>query len=188
MRYLFTILLVLACNTFARTPLDTLAWERSDSGAKYVKIHGAYPREQTLYTRFIPDSIPAGTTVELIDSLRGRGTVMLPALSMPGRYLLQVSAFTNTNASWVYTLKLDTTTLFTGTYTSSKVQVRDLVVYADTLRKRLYVARTTRNEASAITVVDSVGFTNFGLSHRVHWTLNVTAPARLLAVRGYIQQ
>lgn len=188
MRYFFTLLLVFACGAFARTPLDTLAWERSDSGAKYVKIHAQYPREQTLYTRFTPDSIPADTTVELIDSLRGSGTVVLPALTLPGRYLLQIAAFTHTNATWVYTLKLDTTTLFTGTYTSAKVQVRDLSVYADTLRKQLYITRITRNESSAITVIDSVGFTTFGLPHRVHWTLNVTAPARLLAVRGYIQQ
>lgn len=28
----------------------------------------------------------------------------------------------------------------------------------------------------------------FGQSHRVHWTLNVSNPARLLGLRGYIQQ
>lgn len=188
MRQILLFILAATACVVARTPIDTLAWERSDSGTKYVKVHGAYPREQTIYARFQPDSLPEDTAVELLDSIKGWGSVYLPAFLVPSKYRLDFSAFSEVNSNWVYTLKLDTTTLFTGTYTSSKVQVRELAVYADTTKKKLYITRTTRNEAASVTTVDSVDFTTFGQPHRVHWTLNVSNPARLLGLRGYIQQ
>lgn len=188
MKHLLFVLLALVSCVFARMPIDTIAWERSDSGAKYVKVHVPYIRDQTLYARFTPDSIPANTNVELIDSLKGWGTVRIPGLTTPSRYMLDFSGYSSATSTWVYTLKLDTVTLFTGTYTSAKVQIRELAVYADTAKQKLYVTRTTKNEAAAVTTVDSVAYTSFGQSHRVHWIINVNNPARILGLRGHIQQ
>jgi hypothetical protein len=46
MRFVLSLLVLCTSLVHARTPIDTIAMERSDSGSRYVKIHAAYPREQ----------------------------------------------------------------------------------------------------------------------------------------------
>lgn len=190
MKYFLLFLLAFVSLASARTPIDTIAWERSDSGSKYVKIHVPdtnYFREYTVYTRFTPDSIPADTTFELIDSAKGIGSVNIPANPPHVRYLLDMAAFAGANATWVYRLHLDDDTLFTSTFTGVSSQVRNLYFYVDTTRSMIYLTKITRG-ATSQTAIDSASFTNFGVAHRVRWTLQVSEPARLLGVRGTIQK
>jgi uncharacterized protein (TIGR02145 family) len=63
MKYL--MVLMLSVCSFASTPIDTLALERSDSGNKYVKIHTQPPYD--LYSSYgVPwnNSVPWGTMVD----------------------------------------------------------------------------------------------------------------------------
>lgn len=68
MKYLLLFLLAFVSFASARTPIDTVAWERSDSGSKYIKIHAELPREQTLYSRYTPTNMDSGVAIELLDS------------------------------------------------------------------------------------------------------------------------
>jgi hypothetical protein len=188
MKHTLLILASLATCAFSRTPIDTLAIERSDSGSHYVPVHIPQPTETSLYVRLVPESIPEDTTIELVDTTKGRGTAWIPGYTVAAKYSLEFTGYSSVSSTWTYTLLLDADTLFSGTYSSAKTQAQNLSVFCDTTLQKLYIARTTRDEAASVTTIDSVAYPTFGNPHRVRWTLNVSNPARLLGVRGYIQK
>lgn len=182
------LLVLLACvSVYARTPLDTVVTERSDSGNHYVKLHVPALREQTVYTRYTVESIPANTVTQLLDSAKGAGTVHIPPMTRPSRYALDLSLFSQSNTTWNYSLKLDTITLFTSSTSASKIQVRTLEIYASPARNKLYLRRTNRGDDGSVSTVDSTAFTSWGNYHRVYWTVNPSNPATILGVRGAIE-
>lgn len=188
MRFVLSILFVCASLVHARTPIDTIAMERSDSGSRYVKIHAAYPRDQTIYARFTPYALPSGVATELLDSSRGVGSVYAPVAVYPTRYLLNMTAFANSSINWSYTLKVDTTTLFSATATGATIQIRNLEIYADTARDKLYMRRTVIASTTISTVIDSADFSNWGVANHISWTLTPSGAATLLGVSGGVQR
>lgn len=188
MRFVLALLVLCTSLVHARTPIDTIAMERSDSGSRYVKIHAALPREQILYTRFTPYSMPANSATELVDSSRGVGTVYAPVAVSPTRYILNMTAFASASINWAYSLKVDTTTLFSATATGANIQIRDLEIYADTARDKLYMRRTVISGSATATVIDSAGFSGWGVANRISWKLTPSGAATLLGVLGGIQR
>lgn len=187
MNQLLAVVLCLASLVTARTPLDTLAMERSDSGNKYVKIHVPVLSEQTLYTRYVVENIPANTPTELLDSLKGSGTVRIPPMLIPSRYALDLAVFAQTNTTWLYSLKIDTTTVFTASSSASKIQIRTIEIYASPARNKVYLRRTNRSDDGSPSTVDSASFSNWGQSHRIQWLVTPSNPATLLGVRGALE-
>lgn len=188
MKYFLLFLLAFVSLASARTPIDTVAWERSDSGSKYIKIHAELPREQTLYSRYTPTNMDSGVAIELLDSAAGRGTIYAPVATYPTRYVLCMTAFATSAVTWSYTLKVDTTTVFAATSSSAKLQIRDLEIYADTVTDKLYMRRTVIADASIATVLDSASFTRWGVVNKISWTVTPSNKAKLLGVRGAIQR
>lgn len=181
------IITCLASLVLARTPIDTLATERSDSGNKYVKIHVPVLNEQTVYTRYTVENIPANTPTDLIDSLKGVGAVRIPPMLVPSRYALDLALFSQTNTTWAYSLKIDTVTVFTASSNASKIQIRTIEIYASPARNKLYLRRTNRGDDGSSSTVDSASFTAWGQSNRIHWLVTPSNPATLLGVRGAIE-
>lgn len=188
MKSIFLLIAIVAGLAQARTPIDTLAVQRTDSGNVYVKIHAAYPREQLVYGRFTPDALPSGVATQLIDSAKGVGSVYAPIATAPTRYMLNMTAFASATTNWSYVLKVDTTTVLSATATGTKIQIRNLEIYADTLHNKLYMRRTVFADASTATVIDSAVFTRWHVPSRISWTINPTNPATLLGVSGSIEQ
>jgi hypothetical protein len=183
----YTYICLLVSAVCARTPIDTLAVERSDSGSKYVRFHVPYLSEHTVYTRYTVENIPANVVTELIDSAKGRGSVYIPPMQVPSRYALDLAVFSNTNTTWNYTLKIDTLTVFTAQSNASKIQIRTLEVYASPARNKLYLRRTNRGDDGSVSAIDSATFGNWGQPHRIYWTIQPSNPATLLGVRGSLE-
>lgn len=188
MKKLLTCVLLIASLVSARTVIDTVGIERSDSGSKYIKIHAAYPRTQTIYASYTPRDLPAGVATELIDSSEGIGSVYVPVATAPARYLLSMQAFAASAINWTYTLTVDTVQLFTATTTSSDAQIRDLALYADRTRNLLYLQRTIKHGVTTTVTTDSAAFSNWGVINRVSWKCTPSGDARLLGVSGGIEQ
>lgn len=181
------ILIVLLCSMISRTPIDTLAIERSDSGNKYVQVRVPHINDQTVYTRYVVENIPANTVTDLIDSAKGSGSVYIPPMLIPSRYALDLAVFSHSNTVWEYTLKVDSLTLFTAQSTASKIQIRTIEIYASPQRNKLYLRRTNRGDDGSVSTIDSANVSNWGTYHRVYWTIKPNNPATLLGVRGTIQ-
>ena len=187
MKLISITLVCLASLACARTPLDTIATERSDSGNKYVRIHMPTLNEQTVYTRYVVENIPGGVATDLIDSLKGYGSVRIPPMTVPSRYALDLAAFAPTNTTWSYSLKIDNTTVFTASSSASKIQIRTIEIYASPTRSKLYLRRTNRGDDGSASTVDSMSFSDWGQSHRIHWLITPSNSATLLGVRGAIE-
>jgi len=144
--------------------------------------------ERTLYN-YTPLSLPAGTATDIISAVSTQGFKIVPPLTGKTiKFALNYNIYCPTaSTSWTLTLKLGTTTLYTGT-TTGQQQIRKLEFILDQTNNYIYLQRNTLVDNAAAVLVTKVAFTDWANAQALSLTITPTAAALLIGLEaGYAE-
>ena len=158
-----------------------------------IAICGWWPsapisRDQVVFVRYSPDSLPAATASEVFDASKGTGITVVPVMTSQARYVIEYTAVAPTTTTWNYALKLGGVTLFSNSASGVAVQNRRLVIWPRKDRNKVYLTRTVSNESSSATAQDSAAFTDWANPHVISLTIQPGVAAKLLGCKATIEQ
>lgn len=142
----------------------------------------------TLYN-YTALALPAATSTDVVAASSTIGIKSLPALAGKTiKFWLNYNIYCPTaSTSWVITLKLGTTTLYTGT-TTGQQQNRNLEFILDQTNNYIYLQRNTILDSAAAMLVTKVAYSAWTTPQALSLTINPTAAGQLIGLEaGYCE-
>ena len=140
--------------------------------------------QRTLYN-YTALALPAGTATDVVADASTIGLKTVPPLvGKVIKFTLNYNIYCPTGSTtWGLTLKLGTTTLYTGS-TTGQAQVRRLEFILDQTNNYIYVQRNTIVDTAAAILITKVAFSDWSNPQALSLTINPTAAGQLLGLEA----